>query len=201
VLVTLVGQGITFAPLLRGLGLRSDAHEPIWRRAEAQAAAFSAAIERLDKLSDEDPGIAASAARYRRTLEGQRDRLRAHLDAEDDDRERGASPDRSATIAVRRAVLEAQREELVRWRDAGRLADSVRGRSDGRQPRKNVLRRESAGDEASPRRPENDRDDFRATPLPPRVGARSSGNRRAQRKDLDVGVQPDPIRPTDAGWE
>jgi CPA1 family monovalent cation:H+ antiporter len=122
VLVTLVGQGVTLAPLLRRLGLRTNAHEAVWRRAEAQAAAFGAAIERLDELVADDPAAAASVARYRRTLEGQRDRLQVHLDDEDDG-ERGAPPDRSATIAVRHAVLEAQREELVRWRDAGRLAD------------------------------------------------------------------------------
>jgi CPA1 family monovalent cation:H+ antiporter len=124
VLVTLVGQGVTFALLLGRLALRTHAHEATWRRAEAQAAAFGAALERLDELAGDDPVDAASVARYRRTLEGQRDRLQAHLDAEEDDGDRGAPPDRSATIAVRHAVLEAQREELVRWRDAGRLADA-----------------------------------------------------------------------------
>jgi monovalent cation/hydrogen antiporter len=124
VLVTLVGQGVTLAPLLRSLGLRTAAHEAIWRRAEAQAAAFDAAIERLDELGNDDPVMAASAARYRRALEGQRDRLQAHLDYEEDDGDRGTPPDRTATIAVRHAILDAQREEFVRWRDAGRLADS-----------------------------------------------------------------------------
>jgi CPA1 family monovalent cation:H+ antiporter len=124
VLVTLVGQGVTFAPLLGRLGLRTNAHEATWRRAEAQAAAFGAALERLEELAVDDPASAASIARYRRILEGQRARPQAHLDYEDDDGGRGAPPDRSATLAVRQAVLEAQREELVRWRDTGRLADA-----------------------------------------------------------------------------
>jgi CPA1 family monovalent cation:H+ antiporter len=99
-------------------------HDATWGRAEAQAAAFGAALERLDELAGGDPAGAASIARYRRALEGQRARLQAHLDSEDDDGGRGAPPDRSATIAVRQAVLEAQREELVHWRDTGRLADA-----------------------------------------------------------------------------
>lgn len=122
VLVTLVGQGVTFAPLLRRLGLRAAIDDSIWLRAEAQAAAFDAAIERLEDLGEEDPAVRASADRYRRTLEGQRDRLRAHLDH--DEEERPTAPDRAATLAVGRAVLDSQREELVRWRDSGRLADS-----------------------------------------------------------------------------
>jgi Na+/H+ antiporter len=122
VLVTLVGQGVTFAPLLRALGLRTGADESVWLRVEAQAAAYSAAIERLDGLAD-DPSVAPAAARYRRMLEGQRDRLHAHL-SRDDGTRRPAAPDRTADITVRHAMLEAQREELVRWRDAGRISDS-----------------------------------------------------------------------------
>jgi CPA1 family monovalent cation:H+ antiporter len=69
VLVTLVGQGLTFAPLLGCLGLRTDVHEASWRRAEAQAAAFGAALERLDELAGDDqyrrPRSRATAARWR----------------------------------------------------------------------------------------------------------------------------------------
>ncbi|MBB4665079.1 CPA1 family monovalent cation:H+ antiporter [Conexibacter arvalis] len=124
VLVTLVGQGVTFAPLLRALGLRSGTDESAWLRAEAQAAAYDAAIERLAGLAvADDPSVAPAAARYRRMLEGQRDRLHAHL-SRDDGTRRPAAPDRTADITVRHAMLEAQREELVRWRDAGRISDS-----------------------------------------------------------------------------
>jgi CPA1 family monovalent cation:H+ antiporter len=33
------------------------------------------------------------------------------------------SPQYEAALGVRRAVLDAQREELLRWRDAGQLSD------------------------------------------------------------------------------
>jgi hypothetical protein len=33
------------------------------------------------------------------------------------------SPQYEAALGVRRAVLDAQREELLRWRDVGRLPD------------------------------------------------------------------------------
>jgi len=40
---------------------------------------------------------------------------------------RAADPggqDRAAALEARRAVIDAQREELLRWRDAGRLPDA-----------------------------------------------------------------------------
>ncbi|HST39259.1 MAG TPA: sodium:proton antiporter, partial [Conexibacter sp.] len=50
VLVTLVGQGLTFAPLLRALKLRSDETEERRVRAEARLASIEAGIRRLDEL-------------------------------------------------------------------------------------------------------------------------------------------------------
>lgn len=129
VLVTLVGQGFTFAPLLRRLGLRTADDGSVWVRVDAQAAAFDAAIdllsdlESVDELDQDDPVVRKVAERHRQTLIGKRDRLRQHLDYEDT-AERPAQPDRSASIAVRRAVLDAQREELIRRRDSGHLTDS-----------------------------------------------------------------------------
>ena len=35
-----------------------------------------------------------------------------------------ASPDYEAALQARRAVIDAQREELLRWRDAGHLPDA-----------------------------------------------------------------------------
>jgi CPA1 family monovalent cation:H+ antiporter len=39
------------------------------------------------------------------------------------DGELSASPELVAVIQAQRAVIEAQRQELVRWRDCGRLPD------------------------------------------------------------------------------
>jgi len=35
-----------------------------------------------------------------------------------------STPDHEAALETRRAVIDAQREELLRWRDAGRLPDA-----------------------------------------------------------------------------
>jgi CPA1 family monovalent cation:H+ antiporter len=128
VLVTLVGQGLTFAPLVRALNLRADAADPAPLRNQARAAAVEAGLARLDELTHEehdatdDPAIAAlrtqleaRLARYRRRLD-----LLEHAEAG----EIPYSPQYDATLRVRRAVIDAEREELLRLRDVGRLPDS-----------------------------------------------------------------------------
>src|SRR3954462_15028361 len=54
VLVTLVGQGLTFGPLVRALGLRADAADQARMRNEARAAAVKAGLDRLTDLEQED---------------------------------------------------------------------------------------------------------------------------------------------------
>jgi monovalent cation/hydrogen antiporter len=126
VLVTLLGQGLTFAGLTRAFGLRADLTDQARARNEARSAAVTAALSRLDELAEEDnevsdetiaelrAGLAARAARYRQRL----DQL------EDGDGEAGLPPGYLAALDARRAVIDAQREELLRWRDAGRLPDA-----------------------------------------------------------------------------
>ena len=43
---------------------------------------------------------------------------------ESDDGELGWPPSYESALAARRAVIEAQRQELLRWRDSGRLPDT-----------------------------------------------------------------------------
>jgi CPA1 family monovalent cation:H+ antiporter len=122
VLVTLVGQGLTFAPLLRALRLRSNANQGVRMRIEAQAAALGAAIERLDELAPHDalgPGVAAGV---RRGLVTRRQRMEQHLADAADPADHATG--RARVASVRQELIDAQREELVRWRDAGRLADA-----------------------------------------------------------------------------
>jgi Na+/H+ antiporter len=127
VLVTLVGQGVTFAPLVRVLGLRADQADQARLRNEARAASVEAALARLTDLAAQrhdaidDQAIAAlraqlqtRLARYRRRLD-----LLQHAEAG----QIPFNPQYEAAVRVRRAVIEAQREELLRWRDAGRLPD------------------------------------------------------------------------------
>lgn len=122
VLVTLVGQGLTFAPLLRALRLRSDEDERGRSRLQAEAASLGAAVDRLDELLEGREVAPDTAGRMRKVLLARRARIDARLDAHADDDE-AAAPDREALATVLQELLEAQREELLRWRDAGRLAE------------------------------------------------------------------------------
>jgi CPA1 family monovalent cation:H+ antiporter len=128
VLVTLVGQGITFAPLVRALGLRADAADQARLRNQARAAAVEAALRRLDELTHEphdafeDRAIDALRAQLQNRLT--RYRRRIDLLEKADAGEIPYSPQYEAAMGLRRAVIDAQREELLRLRDVGRLPDS-----------------------------------------------------------------------------
>jgi CPA1 family monovalent cation:H+ antiporter len=60
-----------------------------------------------------------------RQLEQRLERYRRRLDLleKSDSDQVPSSPQYEAALMVRRAVIDAQREELLRWRDAGRLND------------------------------------------------------------------------------
>jgi CPA1 family monovalent cation:H+ antiporter len=126
VLVTLLGQGLTFAPVARALGLRADLADEARIRNQARSASVNAALARLTQLAEHEnlsdevvsalrSGLEQRAARYQRRLD--------MLDASEDG-ELPPSPTYDAAVDARRSVIDAQREELLRWRDAGRLPDA-----------------------------------------------------------------------------
>jgi Na+/H+ antiporter len=127
VLVTLVGQGLTFAPLVRWLGLRANKKDLARLRNEARSAAVTAALHRLDDIQEEQHDHVEDEAieTMRRQLEVRLDRYRRRLDLLEqvESHEVPKSPQYEAALMVRQAVIDAEREELLRWRDAGRLAD------------------------------------------------------------------------------
>jgi Na+/H+ antiporter len=127
VLVTLVGQGLTFAPLVRWLGLRANQKDKARLRNEARSAAVQAALHRLDDIQEERHDNVEDEAieTMRRQLEVRMDRYRRRLDLLEqvESQEVPKSPQYEAALMVRQAVIDAEREELLRWRDAGRLAD------------------------------------------------------------------------------
>lgn len=125
VLVTLIGQGITFGPLVRALGLRADATDELRLRNRARAAAVQAALDRLDSLDqqddvDVDPRVIDDV---RQQLSARLERYQHRLDLLSDAAEAPAAPRYEAAVAIRRIAIDAQRDELVRWRDAGMLPD------------------------------------------------------------------------------
>ncbi len=126
VLVTLVGQGLTFAPLLRRLRLRINRAEVEQLRNQARLATIDAGLARVDDLVAVDRIGPELAAAIRAGLAARADRYHARMAAlrESDDGQVTWTEDYEAAIAARRAVINAQREELLRWRDAGRLPDA-----------------------------------------------------------------------------
>ncbi|MET8204258.1 Na+/H+ antiporter [Micromonospora taraxaci] len=125
VLVTLVGQGLTFAPLVRMLGLRANETDQARVRNEARSAAVEAALARLDDVAAAEPdsGVAVSITRTQLLARLARYRGRLDLLEQSDSSELPTSPEYETALRVRRTAIDAQREELVRWRDSGRLPD------------------------------------------------------------------------------
>ncbi|PTA46770.1 Na+/H+ antiporter [Micromonospora sp. RP3T] len=125
VLVTLVGQGLTFAPLVRRLGLRANEADQARVRNEARSAAVEAALARLDAVAAEEPesGVAVNTIRAQLLTRLTRYRGRLDLIEQSGSSEMPTSPAYETALRVRRATIDAQREELVRWRDSGRLPD------------------------------------------------------------------------------
>ena len=140
VLVTLVGQGLTFGPLVRALGLRADRADMARLRNQARSESVRAALARLDEVGETvregeaaaraeglDGVDAESVTTMRDLLQTRLSRYRTRLDlledADADSDELPVSPEYEAALRLRRLVIDAQREELLRLRDAGRLPD------------------------------------------------------------------------------
>jgi CPA1 family monovalent cation:H+ antiporter len=127
VLVTLVGQGLTFAPVVRALGCRADQADAARLRNQARIAAAEAGLARLDALHEEEHDavdeqvITSLRNQLRHRLDRDRRRLDVLRTAEGG--EIPLSPTYEAGLRLRRAVIDAQREELLRWRDGARLPD------------------------------------------------------------------------------
>jgi monovalent cation/hydrogen antiporter len=149
VLVTLIGQGVTFGPIVSMLGLHADLADQIRVRSEARLASLRAGLDCLDELvaepsagpssaderaADADAAVdvapdADAVAAVRARLTGQLARAQRRIAATDaaDAADSGAPAPAAADLAIaamRRAVIDAQRDELLRWRDAGRLPDA-----------------------------------------------------------------------------
>jgi monovalent cation/hydrogen antiporter len=125
VVVTLVGQGVTFGPVARALGVRADPADAAALRNEARAAAAQAGLERLDQLAEEPELPAHELAGLRTTLETRLRRYRQDEEDPDPDVSPVGSAGHTAVLDARRAVIDAEREELLRWRDAGRLPENA----------------------------------------------------------------------------
>jgi CPA1 family monovalent cation:H+ antiporter len=108
---------------VRALGLRANAADQARLRNQARSAAVQAALDRLEEL---EPDVDRHAIdTMRQTLHTRLRRYQGRLDLLEgaDADEIPVSAQYEAAVQVRRAAIEAQREELLRWRDAGNLPD------------------------------------------------------------------------------
>lgn len=118
VLVTLIGEGLTMAPLLRALGL-AQGEENLRREASARAKVTEAGLARLDELAEAGEVDEDTASVYRQLFEMRLDRVRAILGDVDEEE----IPD---TRAFRAELLRAQREKLEELYRKGRISDEIR---------------------------------------------------------------------------
>jgi CPA1 family monovalent cation:H+ antiporter len=124
IFATLVVQGLTLPVLIRRLDVRDDGEEEREELAGRRAAA-DAALHRLDELEGANWTREDTVGRMRSAYEYRRNRLAARAGETDGD----DGPDyehRSLKYQkLVRALLDAQREELVRLRNSGEISNEV----------------------------------------------------------------------------
>lgn len=122
VVVTLIGEGLTLAPLLRALGLVMD-EEHREREVRARARVVEAGLARLDELAEAGEVDEDTANVYRQLFEMRLDRVRAVLDSTDGDDGRAGHFDMAA---FRAELVRAQRDKLAQLYRDRKINDEIR---------------------------------------------------------------------------
>ena len=109
-------------------GVGADAADEARLRNEARAAAVRAGLVRLEEMDAEQHTDLEDEAidTLRLSLQTRLDRYERRLSLLQfaEGGEIPVSPEYEAALQVRKTVLDAEREELLRWRDVGRLPDA-----------------------------------------------------------------------------
>jgi CPA1 family monovalent cation:H+ antiporter len=131
VVVTLIGQGLTFGPVARALRVRADLTDAVLVRTQARAASVQAGLSRLEQIAADNDMLGAAVPAptldaLRTSLEQKARRYGQLLGRLEDSEDAApvATPEYEAAVQARRSIIDAQREELLRWRDAGHLPDA-----------------------------------------------------------------------------
>jgi CPA1 family monovalent cation:H+ antiporter len=117
VMATLIGQGLTLAPLLRVLGL-AQGEGQVRAEASARAKVTEAGLARLDELAEAGDVDEDTASVYRQLLEMRLDRVRALGD--------GSEDHAADTVGVRQELVRAQRDKLAELYRSGEIGDEIR---------------------------------------------------------------------------
>jgi CPA1 family monovalent cation:H+ antiporter len=124
IVVTLVGQGLTLPLVIRRLGVAAGDEGPAGDGRRVMAQLSEVALDRLDALDPEADGVPAELVE--RLRERYRARL-AHLGQQGED---GQTYGTQAYAELVHDLLGAQREELRRLRERGRVTPEVARRLD-----------------------------------------------------------------------
>ncbi|GII67203.1 Na+/H+ antiporter [Sphaerisporangium krabiense] len=119
VLVTLLGQATTLAPLLRRLGL-GESKKAVLEEARARRATAEAALSRLEDLASDDRVDEHTAEVFRQLYELRLDRARAVLEESDGDEDKGL--DEPGLRWLRKQLARAQREEVDELYAKGKIS-------------------------------------------------------------------------------
>ena len=127
ILATLVGQGLTLPLVIRALGIGGDSSAEADEQ-RARTIAAEAAVARIEELADEWPGHLPLID----TLRSQYTHRASHLGTNGQNADGAGSSDPSESEQellehrqIRRAVIEAEREAVLRLRTAGALPEEA----------------------------------------------------------------------------
>jgi monovalent cation/hydrogen antiporter len=121
ILVTLLLQGLTLPGVIKVLGVEEDGNLE-QRESKARILAARAALDRIEELREQDWVRDDTADRMRGMYDFRIRRFSARFDEEDD----GAIDRQSeAYQRLRRKVLEAERAEIIRLRNVGKINDEI----------------------------------------------------------------------------
>jgi monovalent cation/hydrogen antiporter len=120
ILATLVGQGLTLPALVHRLGIVSATGQHA-EEAHARQAAVDAALLRLAELADEYPDHVELVDQLKARYDHEAAHIWPHTEGSHDEEEQEALDH----LAIRSAVLDAEREAVIRLRDDGVIGDEA----------------------------------------------------------------------------
>jgi CPA1 family monovalent cation:H+ antiporter len=121
ILATLLLQGLTLPGVIRVLGVEDDGNLE-QRESKARILAARAALDRIEELREQEWVRDDTADRMRGMYDFRIRRFSARFDEDDD----GAIDRQSeAYQRLRRKVLEAERAEIIRLRNVGKINDEI----------------------------------------------------------------------------